>query len=96
MPFSSCSAVRVKRISRRIFASATFRGSSVGDGDGDGVGGGGGVGDGGGVRDGDGGGVGRGVGVGGGVGVGLTGAVCISNAPMSLRPFFIRSNPGPR
>jgi hypothetical protein len=84
VPFSSCSAVRVKLISRRIFASATIRGSSVGVGDG--VGGGGGVGDGGGV--------GRGVGVGGGVG--LIDAVCISNAPMSLRPFFTRSNPGLR
>ena len=39
VPFSSCSAFRVKRISRRIFASATIRGSSVGVGDGVGGGG---------------------------------------------------------
>src|SRR6266480_4072713 len=51
VPFSSSSAVRVKRIPRRIFASATFRGSIVGigvggggDGDGGGAGDGGGVG----------------------------------------------------
>ena len=81
----------MKRIFRRIFSIAISRGFSVGDGDGGGgVGngvGGGGVGDGvgdGGVGDGDGGGVGG--------GVGLPDGVCTSNAPISLRPFFTRSN----
>src|SRR5438094_1467607 len=89
VPLSSWSAVRVKPISRRIFAIAISRGSAVGVGVG--------VGDGGAVGVGDGVDVGDGVGVGGGVGrVGVIGASCTSNAPMSLRPFFTRSKPKPR
>ena len=83
----------MKRMSRRIFATAICRWSSVGVGDGVGVCNG--VGDGGGVGDGVG--VGVGVGVGGGVGrVGIIGTPCTSNAPMSLRALFTRSKPKPR